>query len=504
MPRASSAAGLGVMVLVGCAAPAPPQPPIDPAILVGQLDDPQLRIAAANALVAQGGAAVAPLLAELERAIERQRAPQQREALRLLRALGPQGGTALPRLLALSHRLDLSASHELVCTVAELAPYRPPSLSIRATDIGLPWHRVAPETELELRRLRVRAWSEPGGDLATLRAMASEPDAFRNELAIELLALRGPAARAALPALEAVLERRDPRVTGTTRRVPLRVSAANAILRIDSEGTLGQRARAVLADTGSGASPPSERTRRQIETLVAAYATAEQRELAATHLVALGPDGIRALLGAPTQQHDPRAHDAVPHLVDQPAPILAEVVFELAALASVARPTDRGRLLDALTRAAPHTRDVLMIARDVSSRDPTVEAELGTAYDRLQAALDVPTWLPIAALAHTALTGSLAAVQRASSILAQRGKEACAALPALASALHRDFTGQIRVRVARGAAWIPRVAPEFDYTRDRVAEAILQIADASDPLTAEARRVLDRPVLERPVLERGR
>jgi hypothetical protein len=39
--------------------------------------------------------------------------------------------------------------------------------------------------------------------------------------------------------------------------------------------------------------------------------------------------------------------------------------------------------------------------------------------------------------------------------------------------------------------WYPTDAPEFDLTRTRVAAAILSIADAGDPLVAEARKVLD-------------
>lgn len=489
---------LGVVVAFGCAAPTPQGASPSPELLVRQLDDPGARVAAANALVARGEAAVPALIAELTRAVDPPRVSRQREALRLLRALGPAGGVALPSLLALSPRLDLDAGGELVRTVAELAPYRPPSLAILETDVGLSDHRQGREAALDLRRLRVRAWSEGLGELPTLIAMAAEPDAHRIELAIELLARRGSAARQALPALAAVLDRRDPVVTETALRVPLRARAADAILRIDPRGALGERARAVLAKAYPEPDPPrpSERRQRQIETLLAAFNHVEQRELAATHLLALGLDGARALLqAATTLSRDPARCSCCLGVTAESGAALAELVPELAALQAMVRAEDAPSVVDALARATPYARDIVLLARTRRSSKPQVQAEIDAAFDRLQAALDVPTWLPNAAVAQQAATGRLAAVERAATILARRGKDARLALPALGTALRRDYSGQVRIVEQRGKGgrvWIPHEAPEFDWVRAVVADAVVAIADPADALVIEARAFLDR------------
>ncbi len=496
MRRAGLTLFASVSFGVSCGVPAPPGPRPDLELLVRQLDDPERRISTAQTLIAQGEPAGPALMAELERAVDAGRVSRQREALRLLRALGPAGGGVLEPLLALSPRLDGGTGRDLIRTVAELAPYRPTSLLIDEADVGMWQHRIGCEP-VDLRRLFVRAWSDGRSDLPTLIAMAGEVDAHRIELAVEALDRMGPRARAALPCLAAVLDRPDPRVTGSTVRVPLRACAARAVLRIDPRGVPAARARAVLAgeDSEPARANVPEEIQRKLTTLVAAFAVPEQREIAAGHLIALGPHGSEALLRTVVSHApDPGVYRHALGAAMGSGEDLAHLVPELAGLLVGLAPGDRRPVLDALSRAAPCSRDVVVLARQESTRDLVLAAGLRADYDHLQATLDTPAWLPDRALAQAAASGSLARVERATTLLARRGPAVRVELPTLAAALNRDYAGLLGrpMAVAGGGMHYPRSAPEFRIARCQIARAILAIAAADDPLAARARQVIEQ------------
>lgn len=262
----------------------------DVGALVQQLGDVNQRAAARTQLLAMGSEFV-PALAD---ALAGASGEKLDELLAILTELGPAAGAAVPQLLERAKKRGEQVV-DIVATLAELAPWCPPDIAPRWENQRAMVFMACLEVQRGFPvcdRLQVRTSFARDTAIEDLITIIDGRRAWHRELAIELLGRRGPAARAALPALRRVFEQPEPRVLPSDRTVPLRAKAAKAVLAIAPDGDDASTAREVLAGVRAAPAPMApvlpERAHVRIDELVRELADPAARAAAVTNLVAFG------------------------------------------------------------------------------------------------------------------------------------------------------------------------------------------------------------------------
>jgi hypothetical protein len=502
-----------VSVWLSIAALATAQSRATPAELVEQLAVAESRANARTQLLALGKEAV-PALANRVTATE---PGLQAEVLAILIELGPDAGAAVPQLIAAVERNGPRDPTPVLQALAELGPFRAPDVDIDLNNLSHTlltrgFRRQGLDTEVDGYRLRRRLDFPRTLDVEALLVIAQGCQAYRVELAVEHLGLHGPAAAAALPVLQRLLERPEPRILMTDRTVPMHRKAARAVLAIAPVSPQAELARAVLA----GKAPPPvaapavpavpERARVRIAELVAELDVAAKRGGAAANLVALGALAAPAVAATLAQEHDVDSRQAALAVLRDLGPRAASTVPELLeALTSLS--TDHTvSVLRTLQATAPWCTDVVpgftdscsLRHLDINGRrvQGKVDGAFLTAFFAARAqywaALSVDPTSPPAEL--DALLDSLDVAKReaALAVVRERGSACRTLLPTLARMLTADppkgnfvewlDSGGVRTGPITRTAVVQHLA----------AQAIVAIAPSDDPLVAAARDVLAR------------
>jgi len=363
-----------LMLAVGllCAAvPSLPAQAEDPAQLVARLTG-EGRVAAHRQLVALGAKAVPALIDGL-------RVRHETALPETLAVLSEIGADASPAVGALLELVDAAKNDEKVClvevlsTLADLAPFRGPEVSCSAEGIStsmLHWGRqkrrgglgIDREASLAFARLRVRLEFPLDLELQELIGAARACNAYRAEVAIELLGRRGLQAEPALPTLQAVLSGRDPRVLTKDCTVPLRNKAARAILAIAAVGEASEQARAVLAGGGPQPVPEMavpERARARVLELLCELKEPAKRDAAAANLVALDTLAVMPLAEELQQEHDVGYREAALAVLRGLGPRATAAVPVLLEMLTVLPVEHTVSLVQTLTATAPWCRNVV-------------------------------------------------------------------------------------------------------------------------------------------------
>jgi hypothetical protein len=372
-----------------------------------------------------------------------------------------------------------------------------------------PHCRAQMDPDVDQAEFRARERAEcTDADVPTLTQLARGRRAYRVEWAIEQLAARGPDAAAALPVLQELLQRPDPRVLGTASTVPIRAAAARAILAIAPNKPAAVTAKQVL----SGLAPPvpaapavPERARRRAEQVVGELAQARTRAAAATNLVALGRLAVQPLLDALRSSPDVEFRNAALGVLRDLGPAAADAVPALGELL-VALPAENTlAVVRALTATLPWSRDVVPANVMFSGRGEIHIAghligtfrtdahnELWQALVELNAAAAVEPDLPdvlASLLAHLDVLRREAALR----IVAVRGPALRPLLPRLAEMLDVSYPGHQRMLWFDGGKVTARTESHDVLVHRLAAQAILAVAAPDDPLVAKARAVLAEP-----------
>jgi hypothetical protein len=506
----------GWLVVALCAGSLFAQDAPGPESFVAKLGDTNERAAAREQLLALGAHAVPAMTTALATANE----ALCGELLTVLTAMGPRAGAAVPAVLALLDSRPRGDA-QIVSTLAELVPWRAADVDVdpaavqRSVSQARMKNRQSPEAnaaDIEAsQRLRVRLAFPRNLDVATLVAQLRANQPLRVELAAEFVGTHGAAAAAAVPMLRTILTRREPRVVGTERTVPLHRKAATALLAIAPGGDDAELARAVLAGRGPKLIaevrelPPRLRTR--IAELVGELAVPDTRPAAIANLVALGEPTalpVVATLSAPVD--------------DATVAAALATLRELGAHAAPAVPD----LVEALTSlSATHTVDAMLTLAHVipwatdQVPSPTVSSSVGSAriFGKairgeidcefltrfsaanavLTASINVDPQGSVAEFEAHLASPSVAVRECALRVLAVRGAAARPLLPAVAAMLHAPQPKRSSVLwLDRGRVTSQRIDCTADVQR-LAAAAILAVADRGDPLCAQARAVMAQP-----------
>jgi hypothetical protein len=504
---------MSVSVWLSVTALATAQSRATPAELVEQLAVAESRANARTQLLAFGKQAV-PALANRVTATE---PGLQAEALAILIELGPDAGGAVPQLIAAVERNGPVDPTPALQALAELGPFRAADVQIDVNDMARAVfmhalrgaRRGGNGVEMWSDRLRRRLDFPRAPDIETLLVIAQGCHAYRVELAVEHLALHGSAAAAALPLLQRLLERPEPRILMTDRTVPIHRKAARAMLAIAPASPQADIARAVLAGMAppAAAAPPvPERARARVATLVTELDVPAKRAAAAANLVALGTLAASAVAATLAHEHDVDSREAALGVLRDLGPRAAATVPELLeALASLS--TEHSvSVLRALQATAPWCTDVIpglstscsigdlsVFGRRVrGNADGAFLTAFFAASAQLHAAMAVD---PSSSLTELdALLGSpnVATREAALAVVRERGAECTALLPTLDSMLTatapKGNVVQWRDEGVVGHLKVDRSAA-VQYL---AAQAIVAVALPDDPLVAAARDVLAR------------
>jgi hypothetical protein len=483
-----------------------------PAQLVEQLASVDQRARAREQLLALGKQAV-PALCDRVSAEPR----LQAEVLTILIELGPDAGAAVPPLVA-AMRGSPDDPTSTLRALAELAPFRAPDVEIDKEELsrfqlrGL--HRrgrpdTDPDPSLE-SRLQQRLAFPRAPDLASLLTIVQGYQAFRVELAVEHLGLLGPAAAVALPMLQRLLERPEPRILTTELTVSLHRKAARAVLAIAPTSPAAELARAVLAgkSTPRSAAPPvPERARARIAELVAQLDDPTKRSAAAANLVALGALAAPAIAATLADEHDTDSREAALGILRDLGPRAASAVPELAeALASLSA-EHTVSVLRALQATAPWCRDVVTLGCTACSIGQLellghrirgrVDAEFLTAFFAAQMDFTLVMAVdPSCSLAELGIMLDSPAVTTREAALAvarERGAGCRPLLPTLAGMLTADPPKGHFVRWTDAGGIETGPLDRTAVVQRLAAQAIVAIAPPDDPLLVAAREVLARP-----------
>lgn len=491
-------------------------PTAEQLVMQMQLLAPEQRVGAREQLLALGKAAVPALLAGLEAVDEDVRT----ERMAVLVELGPVAGSAVPELKRLVTQKECPALVPTLEALAELVPYRDAAVAFDQqvlTDIHVKQllmrqrGQVAPaDPVLTFQRLRVRFEFPSQLDQDELVTAVQSYNAFRVELAIELLGQRGVAEPTALAALRALLERPEPRILTTERTVPLHRKAARAILAMAPASAEAELARRVLAGEllPQSPSPPiPERARTRVAELVTELARPDKRAAAAANLVALGAIAVGPIAATLQQDHDvefvaaalgilgdlgPRAASAVPQLFDalltlpidhtiavlhalrQTGPWCRDLVPSLSGSWSVGRLEIAGRHIKGNPDAA-FLNEYQMVAQ---SFHMAMSVDPGSSLRELQTMLSHPM---------------VVMRERALIVLRERGVSARPLLPVLVTMLSAEQPSQHVMKMLDAQSSTSERIDRTSHLQRLAAMAILAIATADDPAVAAARAVLERP-----------
>ncbi len=427
-----------------------------------------------------------------------------RAVLAALRQAGPAAGPCVAQVFAAMREGPCDLPVDFVLTLAELGPWRSAGVDLDAAsvlDLAIARSLRPGHTDLlrlpdflpAFARLRARLALPADLDLADLITTAGGCAAHRVELAVERLGRRGHPD--ALPILQTILHRPDPRLLPGTATVPLRRRAAEAILAITTTGTAASQARAFL--DGVAAPPPAPapvpaRAAARAAELIAELALPGRRDAARQCLQALQqaavPSLTHALAGCRDGEHlaallavlreiGPRAADATPALLDlllrAPVADAPAILRTLAVTAPWCR--DVTPIIDTLVGA----ERITVLGRHLGApRTPAdIEAILAAAAE-CNAALQVDPRCTLAELERLLADDDPLVRRRALVVIGERGPAAAALLPELADTL------------AFAADPDPAHGTHDDDLREATARAILRIAAPDHPLAERAQRAL--------------
>ena len=502
-----------VSVLLSVTALAAAQSRPTPGELVEQLAVAEQRGPARERLLALGKDAV-PALANRVSATERE---LRAEVLAILIELGPDAGAAVPQLAA-AMRGSPDYPTSTLQALAELVPFRAPDVEIVKEELSrfqlTRLHRRGqPDTDSDPSlgtRLQQRLDFPRAPDVASLLTIVQGYQAFRVELAVEHLGLHGPAAAAALPMLQRLLERREPRILTTERTVPLHRKAARAVLAIAPASPAAELARAVLAGKTpppAAPSPVPDRARARIAELVVQLDDATKRSAAAANLVALGALAAPAVAATLTQEHDVDSREAALGVLRDLGPRAASTVPELAEALTSLSAEHTVSVMRALQATAPWCRDVVTLGcaafsigqlelhgRRVQGK---IDAEFLTAFFAAQmefhAVMTVDPSCSLDELGKLLDSPAVTTREAALAVARERGAECRSLLPALATMLTADQPKGHFVRWNEGGSVTTGDVDRSADVQNLAARAIVAIAPPDDPLVIAARDVLARP-----------
>jgi hypothetical protein len=501
-----------VVGLLGAAVPSLPAQAEDPAQLVAQLAG-EGRAAAHRQLVALGAKAVPALMSGYSDKDE----DAALLALGILREIGPDAGSAVPALVELVRRSDKHTRglRGIVQTLAELAPFRDADVSLaidKVSEAVAQWsfHRDVTggrDTELWLmfERLRMRAEFPMQLPLPELLEAMRACNAWRVEIAVELVGRRGQDASQALPRLQALLACRDPRVLTTALTVPIRDKAARAILAITEHGPAAEQARAVLAGGGapdSGAAVP-ERARARVVELIRELSDASKREAASANLVAMDTLAAMPLVEELQRDHDVEFREAALAVLQDLGPRAARVVPALLELVWTLPTENTVSLLRALKATAPYCRDVVpsfwhtaMVGRleILGRRVPgTPDVDFLNAFNEacalMAGAMSVDPGCTVPELRERLASKSVLTREAALEVVRLRGAGARRLLPDLVGMLE-DTPPELYLTRWLGRGVTRDTRNRTEIVRGKAARAILAVATPDDPAAIRARELL--------------
>lgn len=248
--------------------------------LVEQLRDEGTRAAAQQALLTlgePGARAIADRLATMDDA-------HRRCCFDVLVALGRRAVGAVPKLI--DHLASQRhGSPRALDVLAELVLFREPGApGLGRRDFLRAWtHRPDNDVgfSVAVQRLQLRMEFDVTAKVDDWIALLHCRQPFLVEAAVDLLGEHDRGGAAALPALRQLLDRPEPRILLTERRVPLHTKAAKAMLALGATGPDAEAARAVLAGTWSPGEPADRqqpaRLRQRVEELVGELANGATR-----------------------------------------------------------------------------------------------------------------------------------------------------------------------------------------------------------------------------------
>lgn len=478
----------------------------DPAVLVAQLAGGDGAAAHAR-LVAAGAAAVPALVAGLRLGSTDARG----EVLAVLTEIGPDAAAAVPALWDSCKQLAPELAPAALWTLSELLPYAEQKEFDEAgtMELLLVVGVRAGQQALgaAMRRLYDRGRFPPQLDVPGLLQIAGGCRAFRIELAVERLGRAGGRARDALPVLAAILERPDPLVLTTDRKVPLRRKAALAILQIAPERPEAVRAREVLAGAPPSWQAPQlpERARARVAELVGDLGIAARREAAATNLVALGALAAPALAAALPATRDDDTLAAMLDVLRELGPAAASATPQLFDLLLAAPIEHTVAIARALAATAPWSRDAApemywrrggkrleILGRSVSG-DATVPllSELWKAHRDYGVRMRVDPASTLPELQLLLDDRDVLVRLQVLELLRARGPTALPALREIARRLDESGAVQHVLEYTNGGAGGRSIdLDRSDDVRRAAARAVLAIAAADDPLAARAAHLL--------------
>jgi len=410
-------------------------------------------------------------------------------------------------LLDRLHRADAALAVDVLDTVAELVPYAPGADGLADHDLLHARLRHNDGNQLAWSRLTTRRGFDTTADIATLTAIAAGLRAWHVELAVELLGQRGAAALCALPTLHALLDLPDPRIVGSSARVPLRRKAARAILAIAPDGKQAAHARAVIAgdpEPAANAAAMPLRLRQRIDQLLQELEHDPTRTAATANLVALGANTARPLVEALAHEHTAAFRDAALMALRQLGRAAAPVAVDLRVLLPRLPIEHTVAVYDALTATAPWSRDVadtntLVMSTSTlridgqtvpGNTDGETMTQVDRAAGRFWSAMSMdPTW-PLAKLVGLLEDRDVRLRKRALELLGQRHDTARAVLPQIAAAMRAEHPQVASIFWQDDGSMRTGRESSTLEVQALAAEAILAIAAPDDRLVAEARRVL--------------
>ena len=439
--------------------------------------------------------------------------------LEALEQLGPAAAAAVPVLWQLLLEEGKRASSDATfATISELLPYREADvlsdpqvvqLELLQSQMGQGgWPSLDPASCLKQERFRLRLAFPHTADVATLIDFLDSRNALRVEAAVDVLRTKGAAAKTALPALQALLERPEPRYLLTERTLPMHRKAALAVAAIAPNSPTARFADSVLARDGV---KPVEvaipaRAQARIDELLRELGVASTREQAAANLLALGSLSARSLAGRLTVKEDPEFLAAAIAVLDGLGPRAAEAVPAMLTALTALPARHTVALIDALAQCAPWCRDVvppLWYSSSVGSLelfghriqgdiDVDFLNAMGVAGGRFYAAMSVDPGSSLATLEGLLASPLVSTRECTLAVLRERGSSARSLLPALAGMLTaehpRRFLNEWTDAQTAGSKQVDCTAE----VQRRAAETSLRIAAPDDPHVAAARAVLAR------------
>ncbi|MFO1078336.1 MAG: hypothetical protein U1E73_11500 [Planctomycetota bacterium] len=436
-------------------------------------------------------------------------------ALRALEELGAQAATARFTLEMLMGA-NPWALRQLLTAYAEISAYGPVDDRIDAsTTVETYFETIVtanvdydPAVEAVFDRLRQRCTFPQDLPVQALIGAAQGHRPARVEVAVDHLRMRGAGARAALPALLALLERPEPSVLRTDRRVALHRRVALAVRAIGTDSEVASLVEHVRTHPAGAPAAPTMpvRLRERIASLLLELASPTTRARASTNLVALGSAIAGPVAAALTPDRDPefcRAALVVLRRLGRDGVDAVPRLYEALGTLSTVNTVD---VLETLTATAPWSFDLLPhlgfgIGRDfVTIYDRRIpgatDVEFLNSLEQARRVLEIALWVdPTASapeLTHLLAEKDVDVRERANAIARGRGGAGRSLLQPLARMLDVRQPPQQWHRWDSKTSSCCGITDRSDEIQRLAAEAILAIGRADDPEVAAAKARLAR------------